>query len=67
MTVTILDILHYALKTLEIDIDGQNLLIDNEISSARNILNAMDYTYQTLLDNKHYKFFAADRYLILII
>ena len=58
--VTRLDILQSVLIILETGTEVHNLLLDNGIISVRNLLNVIDGSYQSLVDNYQYKCFVVD-------
>ena len=66
MVVNRIDILQHVLAILEIGKEGQNLLTDHGISSARKPINATYEAYQYLVDKEHSKLFAVDKTKIFV-
>ena len=50
MVLTRLNILQHVPTTLDIDQEGQNILVDHGISLLRKLLNSTDEAYQYLMD-----------------
>ena len=61
MVVTRLEILQHVLIILEVEKEGQKILIDHETSSVRNLLNDTYDAYQYMSEEEYSKLFELDK------
>ena len=66
MVVTRLEILQYVLTILDIEKEGQKLLIDQGIDYVRNIIHTNHETHQSLVNKEQYMLFIVYIYQLFI-